>query len=105
MTKVARFKPEHQPQVKALISRIMDQEFGDAVGAYPTDDLIQPEASYGALGEAFFVALDGGIVIGTAAIKKEDARVALLRRLFVSPDFRGKKIGTKLIDAALEIGR
>ncbi len=102
MIKVSRFKPEHQAAVKAMISRIMAEEFGDALSAYPMDDLDQVEKSYGALGEAFFVALDSDKVVGTVAIKKEDARVALLRRLFVSPDFRGRKIGSKLIAGALE---
>lgn len=103
--KVVRYKPEHHEQVKALIVRIMEQEFGDAVGAYPTDDLDHPGKSYGALGEAFFVALDGTRVIGTVAIKKEDERVALLRRLFVAPEQRGRKIGSKLIDSALSFCR
>ena len=105
MIKVSRFKPENQEAVKSLISRIMTEEFGDALTAYPTDDLNQVDKSYGALGEAFFVALDGDQVVGTVAIKKEDDRVALLRRLFVSPDFRGRKIGSKLIIAALKFCR
>ncbi len=105
MIKVGRFKSENQEDVKSLISRIMTEEFGDALNAYPMDDLDQVEKSYGALGEAFFVALDSDRVVGTVAIKKEDDRIALLRRLFVSPDFRGRKIGSKLIDAALKFCR
>lgn len=101
MIKVSRFKTEHQEDVVSLINRIMGEEFGDALSAYPTDDLKSIEKSYGALGEAFFVALDNKRVVGTAAIKKEDDRVAFLRRLFVSPDFRGQKIGSKLLEAAL----
>ncbi len=101
MIKVGRFKTDNQDAVVALISRIMTEEFGDALSAYPMDDLQNIEKSYGALGEAFFVALESNRVVGTVAIKKEDERTAFLRRLFVSPDYRGQKIGSKLLDAAL----
>jgi len=101
MIKVTRFKPEYQDAVVALITRIMTDEFGDALSAYPMDDVQNIAKSYGGLGEAFFVALSGTEVVGTVAIKKEDDRVAFLRRLFVSPDYRGQKMGSKLIDAAL----
>lgn len=102
MIKVGRFKPQHQEAVKTMIGRIMTEEFGDALNAYPMDDLSQVDKSYGALGEAFFVASEAERVVGTVAIKKEDERIALLRRLFVSPDYRGQKIGSKLIEAALK---
>jgi GNAT superfamily N-acetyltransferase len=44
-------------------------------------------------------------VVGTVAIKKEDSRVALLRRLFVASTHRKLKIGKRLIDRALDFCR
>lgn len=102
MTKIRRFSEGDSESVQSLINRIMSSEYGDAVKAYPTDDIEQVSKFYGALGEAFFVAVDGAQVVGTVAIKKEDDRQALLRRLFVAPECRGKRLGEKLLDEALK---
>ena len=85
----------------------MDREFHDAKHAYPTEDVECIEKAYGGIGEAFFVAVDNQShkVVGTVAIKKEDGRVALLRRLFVASTHRNLKIGKRLIDRALEFCR
>lgn len=82
----------------------MDSEFRDAKAAYPTDDIKVIDQAYGGLGEAFFVAVNGtgNQIIGSVAIKKEDDRVALLRRLFVDPTYRKQQVGVKLIDRALK---
>lgn len=99
---IRRFENSDGPLVRELISSIMDAEFRDVKAAYPTEDINQIEQSYGGLGEAFFVAVNGSKVIGSVAIKKEDDRIALLRRLFVDPTFRKQQIGIKLIDRALK---
>jgi len=85
----------------------MDREFHDAKHAYPTEDVECIEKAYGGIGEAFFVAVENQShkIVGTVAIKKEDGRVALLRRLFVAPTHRNLKIGKRLIDRALEFCR
>ena len=90
-----------------LISSIMDREFHDVKHAYPTEDVECIEKAYGGIGEAFFVAVDNKThkVVGTVAIKKEDGRVALLRRLFVASTHRNLKIGKRLIDRALDFCR
>lgn len=90
-----------------LISSVMDSEFHDVKHAYPMEDVECIEKAYGGIGEAFFVAIDDRLrkVVGTAAIKKEDSRVALLRRLFVAPTHRKLKIGKQLIDRALDFCR
>lgn len=98
MISIRRIAPEDEKAVKDLVNSVMQHEFHDAQAAYPTDDLNQIQKVYGGLGEAFFVAVDGNKIIGTVAVKKEDDRVALMRRLFVSPDYRNQKIGVKLID-------
>ena len=99
---IRRFAPGDERAVKALISQIMNEEFHEARTAYPTDDIENILTSYGGLGEAFFVAVCGDHVVGTVAVKKEDDRVALLRRLFVSGAFRKQQIGLKLIDRILQ---
>lgn len=102
MTSIRRYLPEDGSPVKHLISGIMNGEFSDAKTAYPTDDLEDIPHSYGGIGEAFFVAVNGNKIIGTVGIKKEDERVALMRRLFVASPYRRQQIGLKLIDRALQ---
>ena len=107
MITIRRSVPEDDAEVVDLISTIMDSEFHDAKHAYPIEDVECIEKAYGGIGEAFFVAMDNKShkVVGTVAIKKEDDRVALLRRLFVAPTHRNLKIGKRLIDRALEFCR
>ncbi len=100
--KIRRYNPGEEHEISQLINGIMGQEFGDAKSAYPTEDIENLNTHYGALGEAFFVALDGDKIVGTVAIKKEDDRIALLRRLFVDTTYRRRQIGVELIDYALK---
>lgn len=100
MITIRRYESNDGPSVHALISGIMDAEFHDAKAAYPTHDIDHIEDSYGGLGEAFFVAVNGNKVVGSVAIKKEDDRVALLRRLFVDSAYRKQQLGIKLVDRA-----
>lgn len=104
MITIRRSIKDDEAAVIELINGIMDNEFHDAKHAYPIEDVECIEKAYGGIGEAFFVALDNQShkVVGTVAIKKEDGRVALLRRLFVAPTHRNLKIGKRLIDRALE---
>lgn len=102
MVTIRRCGKEDEKAVVELISSVMSKEFQDAAKAYPTEDVECIEKAYGGIGDAFFVAIDERQkVIGTVAIKKEDDRVALLRRLFVAPTHRNQKIGKKLLDRAL----
>ena len=102
MIMIRRFTPADERLVKHLIDGIMDEEFHDQKAAYPTEDIENIEHFYGSLGDAFFVAERDHKIVGTIAIKKEDDRVALLRRLFVDPAFRRRQIGLKLMDRALQ---
>lgn len=102
MITIRRFSPEDEKSVLHLITSIMNEEFKDEKDAYPPADIENIRANYGNLGEAFFVAADKDKIIGTVGIKKEDSRVALMRRLFVSPEYRGRKIGMKLIERVVQ---
>ncbi len=102
MITIRRFAEGDHDDVVALIQGVMSKEFAQDAYAYPTADLDAINDTYGGLGEAFFVAIDGKKVVGTVGIKKEDDRIAFLRRMFVSPDYRGQKIGSKLVERALQ---
>ena len=72
-----------QEPARNLIVQTLKKEFPKEALNFPSDDLDDILASYGKLGEAFFVASANGEIIGTVGIKQEDERTALLRRLFV----------------------
>jgi N-acetylglutamate synthase-like GNAT family acetyltransferase len=107
MITIRRSMKDDDVAVVELINTVMDREFHDAKHAYPIEDVECIEKAYGGIGEAFFVAVDDKThkVVGTVAIKKEDSRVALLRRLFVAPTHRKLRIGMRLIDRALDFCR
>lgn len=106
MITLRRCTKEDEKAVANLISSVMSAEFKEIAHAYPMEDVECVEKAYGNIGDAFFVAVDDHHkVVGTVAIKKEDNRVALLRRLFVAPTHRNQQIGKKLLDRALEFCR
>ena len=105
MVTIRKCHESDQKAAKELIANILKEEFPKESTAFPIEDLNNINHSYGKLGEAFFVASENGSIIGTVAIKQEDERTALLRRLFVDTTFRRKKIGSQLIDRAIDFCR
>jgi len=100
--RIRKFKPQDQPQVKNLIRLILQRELNVDKSTYPETDIKNIEESYGRKRDVFFVAVIGNSVIGSIAIKEDDKNTALLRRIFVSPEFRGIGLGKKLIVKAIE---
>jgi len=91
-----------EQEIQALIVDIMDKEFPQSKAAYPMDDLANIQTVYGKPGDAFFVATNEQQIVGTVAIKREDDRIALLRRIFVTSSYRKKRVGLNLIDRAIK---
>lgn len=87
--------------MKKLITGIMDGEFREEKSVLSLEDLENVETSYGNFGEAFFIAEDGKKIVGTVAVKREDDRIALIRRIFVDPEYRMRQIGLELLDRAI----
>lgn len=90
------------PKVLKLIKGILESEFGKEAAVYPQIDLYDLENSYGGTRDCFLVAEKDGDIVGTTAVKEEDEKVALLRRVFVDPKYRGKGYGLVLIDKAID---
>ena len=99
---IRQFRTGDAQAIQNLITGIMNQEFPQTKAAYPVDDLLDIAQVYGKNGEAFFVATNNDHVIGTVAVKREDGRAALLRRIFVDPLHRRQKIGVQLIEHAIQ---
>ena len=99
---IRKIKKEEYKQTQELVASIMKNEFSEDLSAYPLQDIDDISASYGNLGEGFFVIANNGVIVGTVGIKREDERTALLRRIFVHPEYRRKRYGSKLMDRAIE---
>ena len=105
MVTIRKYQPSDQNAVTDLIMSTLNHEFPKDAQAAPLDDLNNIMSSYGGLGESFFVALSNGKLVGTVGIKQEDGRTAFLRRLFVASGFRRNRIGSELVDRAIEFCR
>ena len=102
MVQIRRFESKDADEVKRLINEIMNLEFLEDRPAFSFEDLDNLRDAYSQLGEAFFIAEDGKKIIGTVGVKREDDRIALIRRIFVSPAYRNKRIGLQLLNRAIE---
>ncbi len=105
MVTIRKSQAGDEKAIRDLIIGIMALEFPEEASTFPTSDLEDVGTSYGNLGEAFFVAATNGKIVGTVAVKQEDKRTAMLRRLFVDSKSRRKKIGSQLIDRAIQFCR
>ena len=102
---IRKFDPKDAGQIRNLITQILRDEFPEERQAFPVGDIEDISASYGKLGEAFFVASSNGKVVRTVGIKQDDERTALLRRLYVDSEYRGHHVGERLADRAIEFCR
>lgn len=103
MLKIRHIKQEDNAVVRNLISSIMADEFVESTLSYSIDDLANTYEQYSGNNEVFYVAEEAaGQIVGTVGIKSDTARTALLRRLFLKKEFRGKGYGSKLLKRALE---
>ena len=101
MIDIRTIEPSDTESVNELITGIMDAEFPHDHAAYAYDDLDSPAEHYAGARDVFLVAEKDGLIVGTAAVKEDDAELALLRRVFVHPDFRGKGYGARLLSRAV----
>ena len=103
MLKLRQIRQDDNNAVKNLISSIMNDEFPENAKAYTTDDLENTCEQYNGKNEIFYVAEEAkGYIVGTVGIKNDTHNTALLRRLFLKKEFRGKSYGSKLLQHALD---
>ena len=95
-------KKDEGSRIKNFVTTILHDEFSIDMAAYPHSDLDDLENSYGGQREVFYCLIDNKKIVGTVAVKNDDEKTALLRRLFVDPKYRGQGLGKKLVDAALK---
>ena len=99
---IRNFKPSEKEQIYGLILSVMEREFEDVPAHLYLKDIMELPDSYSGERESFFVIESDNNIIGTIGIKEDDEKTALMRRFFVKSDFRGKGLGLKLINHAME---
>jgi GNAT superfamily N-acetyltransferase len=102
MITIRPVQPADASEVKALIEGIMGDEFHAARNLYALHDIDDPGRYYSGKKDIFLVAEKDGHIVGTVAIKEDTPKTALLRRIFVRKNFRGKGYGEKLLARAME---
>lgn len=102
---VREYQPGDSESVYALILAILTNEFREIPPEHYLSDIKDIQSVYAGERNEFFVCENDGEIIGTIAVKEDDKKTALLRRLFVNPHFRGKKAGKTLIEKALAFCR
>ena len=103
--RIRAWQPSDSTQIAGLITTILAQEFPGDQKAYPAEDLERLAETYQGSTDTFLVAEEDSRVIGTCGVKADDPRTAILRRLFVDPEYRGKGVGRSLLNEALAFCR
>ena len=93
------------PQVVSLVTSILAKEFPADQTAYAMDDIQKLMETYAFPTSSFLVAVDDDRIVGTCGIKADGPDTAILRRLFVAQDHRGRGIGFGLLKEALAFCR
>jgi len=99
--------PTEQPQLKMVVLSVLE-ESGFEYDPNLNFDIDFPEAVYGQGKGCFFVVVDKGVVVGTAAVEDQENRVSRWRRLTLLPEYRGLGWGLQIqhfiIDYCREVG-
>ncbi len=102
MIKIRKIEKTDTEEVKGLIKSIMQGEFSVENNAYAYGDLDDLVEHYSGDRDVFLVAEQDGKIVGTVAVKEGDDGSALLRRVLVHKDYRGKGYGDELIAEAMK---
>ena len=86
---IEQYKPEYHPIVIDIITSIQQKEFNLPITYQDQPDLAQIETFY----DSFLVALHNTIPVGTIGFKRIQD-FAIIRKMFVTPNFRGSTFGT-----------
>jgi molybdopterin-guanine dinucleotide biosynthesis protein A len=99
-TRIVPFEPAHADGFRALVSETL-REFGFEPDPEIDADLADPARAYRSL----WVALVDGEVVGSVALRDLGARKRQLKRMYLRPDQRGRGLGSRLLETALEHAR
>ena len=68
-------------------------------------DIVAPDRHFSGAGGAFYVAVENGRIVGTAALQVTGPARGEVRKLFLLPEARGRGVGRALLCAVLDAAR
>ena len=102
---IRAYQPADQQPVRGLIASVLSEfGFSLAIGGLERD-LSELAARYGSADAGFWVAESAGAIIGTVAIRPKEGRTCELKRLYLSPSWRGQGLGQSLYSHAESFAR
>lgn len=99
---IRKFQEKDTTRVKELVNSILFKEFPLSSRAYQIDDIDSISKAYSGAKDVFYVLEENSKIIGTVGIKEDTRQSALLRRMYVHPNYRGKGYGSLLITTAVD---
>ncbi|MBW9332099.1 GNAT family N-acetyltransferase [Herbaspirillum sp. RU 5E] len=107
MIEIQAYRPEHAQGVVDVILPIQQEEFGIPITLEGQPDLKDIAGFYQKGHGNFWVALDGGKVVGTISLLDIGNAQVALRKMFVAASHRGKEHGTaaRVLEGAIAWAR
>ena len=104
MIEIIPFRKEYQDQLVKLILDIQQLEFNVPITAADQPDLFIIDDFYRKNGGEFWLAVSENKVVGSIALIRIGNQSGVIRKMFVSKDFRGKESGIaqRLFDHMLD---
>jgi putative acetyltransferase len=99
-SRIVLFEPSHRDGFRTLVADTL-REFGFEPDPSLDPDLEDPAGTY----ESLWVALVDGDVVGSVALRADDADTLVLKRMYLRPEQRGRGLGRRLLDTALTHAR
>jgi GNAT superfamily N-acetyltransferase len=97
---IVPFEPEHAEGFRSLVADTL-REFGFEPDPEIDPDLVDPAAAYAAL----WVAVAGGEVVGSVALRDLGGHALELKRMYLRSSQRGQGLGKQLLATALDWAR
>ena len=99
-TRIVPFEPAHEAGFRTLVSETL-REFGFEPDPEIDPDLADPAGAY----ESLWVAVANGEVVGSVALRELTPAERQLKRMYLRPEQRGRGLGRRLLETALEHAR
>lgn len=97
--RIVAFRPEHTTGFQSLVADTL-REYGFEPAEHLDPDLTDPTVY-----EALWVALAGGEVVGSVALRRIGPRELELKRMYLRARLRGRGVGRKLLQTAIAWAR
>lgn len=104
---IREYKTEFKNDIAEMILKIQQEEYSIPIKIEDQPDLANIETFYMQEDGNFWVYTHEGEIVGTLALKNIENGNAILRKMFVKKEYRGKEFGIakKLLDKSIEWAR